>query len=332
MESVSTVSREKEQLRISPRSTLLSPDSGSVFGRGFFGLFFRLSATAILVYLALLAAGAAVFVFGVAGTFGPYQEELARYNPRIFLYAIGIGGVFFLLVLRALQVELNRQRLKSPRRPREKGAKKAPWTYDYPWSTSWMAPDGENHFETSLLGKVTFFAFVALCNTLWFSGEPFWYIFLTFLDLIALAVLFGILRKTFKSVRYRRPVVIWDEIPVHPGNVLQGRIAFPRDVRPRGPTRLTLRCVDEERARGGLGVEGTDREVFAIYRETREIPLPGNPGEPLDVLSFAFQVPRNLPGTNLQTSGPTYWQVVAEVPVAGPDLEVAFLAPVYQKR
>ena len=188
-----------------------------------------------------------------------------------------------------------------------------------------MLPDGE-HFESSLLGKVTFFAFVALCNTLWFAGEPFFYIFLTFLDLIALAVLAGILRKAFQSVRFRRPVVIWEEIPVHPGGALKGRIAFPRDVRATGPARLTLRCVREQRD----GAE--DNDVFAVYRETREIPLPGEPGEPLDVLSFSFQVPRDLPGTSLVKKEPIYWQVVAEVPVAGPDLEVAFLAPVYQKR
>lgn len=325
-----TVSREKEELRISPRATMLPPGSGSVFGSGFFGRFFKLDAAALLVFPALLAVGAAIFLFGLAASFGPYQEELRTYNPRIFLYATAIGGVFFLLVLRALQVELNRQRLKPARRPKA-SSKKEPWTYDYPWSASWMAPD-DQHFETSILGKVTFFAFVALCNTLWYSGEPFWYIFLTFLDLIALAVLVSTLRTAFKAFRYRRPVVIWNEIPVYPGGVLEGRMAFPRDVRPRGPTRLTLRCVDEERAEGGLGVEGTDREVFCIYRETREIPLPGETGEPLDVLSFAFEIPRNLPGTNLLSSSPTYWQLVAEVPVLGPDLEAVFLAPVYQKR
>lgn len=317
---ISTISREKEKLNLHPREAIVPPGRGSVFGRGFFRLFFSMSATGVLVFPALLAIGAGVFLFGLAGTAGPYEEGLrASYSPRIFPYSMGIGAVFFLLVLRALQVELNRHWKK----PGQEGEGKEPWTWDYPWSTSWMLPDGE-HVESSPLGKVTFFAVVALCNTLWFAGEPFFYIFLPFLDLIALAVLVAILRKGVQSVRFRRPVVIWEAIPVHPDGMLQGRIAFPRDVRPTGPTRLTLRCVKEER--------GDFDEAYAIYRETREIPLPGEPGEPLDVLSFAFKVPRNLPGNSLHTRAPDYWQVAVEVPVAGPDLEVAFLAPVYPKR
>ena len=320
----STVSREKVELRILPRNSIQGSRRRPVFGRGFFRRFVSLGGAA-LVYLALLGIGAALFLFGLAGTAGPYEEALrGRLTPRGYLYAMGIGVVFFLLVLRALQVDLNR-RWKGPERPRDKGERKEPWNWDYPWSTSWMAPDGEI-VDVSTLGLVTFFAFVALSNALWLSGEPFFYVFLAFLDLLALAILAGVLRKLFQAVRFRRPVVIWEEIPVHPGGALKGRIAFPRDVRATGPARLTLRCVREQRD----GAE--DNDVFAVYRETREIPLPGEPGEPLDVLSFSFQVPRDLPGTSLVKKEPIYWQVVAEVPVAGPDLEVAFLAPVYQKR
>lgn len=193
-----------------------------------------------------------------------------------------------------------------------------------------MAPMGES-VDNSILGRVTFFAFVALFNGAWLSGEPFFYVFLPLLDLLALYVLYRILRKGVQSVRFRRPVVIWEEIPAYVGSQLQGRIAFPRDVRATGPTRLTLRCVTEDGKTGAYGETLADSAVFAIYRETREIPLPGEPGEPLDVLSFSFKIPHDLPGNSLLKKDPVYWQVVANVPVSGPDLEVAFLAPVYQK-
>ena len=86
------------------------------------------------------------------------------------------------------------------------------------------------------------------------------------------------------------------------------------------------------RARHAGGDEGrANLQPVAIYRETREIPLPGDPGEPLDILSFSFKTPADLPGTNLMKENPVYWQVVVNVPVAGPDLEVAFLAPIYKK-
>jgi hypothetical protein len=311
----STVSREKEKLWIAPRAALVRPGAGSVFGRGFFRRLRGLGKAA-LVFLTLLAIGMAVFLFGLAGNeAGPYKIVAA------------CGAVFFLLVLRALQVELNRHREK-PRHPRQKETKKEPWSWDYPWSTSWMTPEGD-HVDSSILGVVAFFAVVALCNALWLTGETFFYIFLTLLDLLALYILYRLLRKGVQSVRFRTPVVIWEEIPVYPGSPLQGRVAFPRDVRAMGPTRLSLRCVCDEQV---SAEDPANQQSVAIYRETREIPLPGEPGEPLDVLSFSFEVPDDLPGTNLVKKEPVYWQVVVRVPVAGPDLEVAFLAPIYQKR
>ncbi|MEA2561092.1 MAG: hypothetical protein QOH06_2596 [Acidobacteriota bacterium] len=311
-----TVSREKVKLAIAARAAIVSPGAGSVFGRG---LFRRLRGLgkASLVYLALLAIGVAVFLFGLDGnTAGPYKIAMA------------CGAVFFLLVLRALQVDLNRRR-ERPGRPRQKEAKKEPWTWDYPWSTSWMTPEGDD-VDSSLLGTVSFLAVVALCNALWLTGMTFFYIFLTLLDLLALYVLYRLLRKGVQSVRFRTPVVIWEEIPVYPGSPLQGRVAFPRDVRAMGPTRLTLRCVSESRR--SRSDAGPYLDAYAVYRETYEVPLPGEPGEPLDVLSFSFKVPQDQPGTALLNNEPVYWHLVVAVPVAGPDLEVAFLAPIYQKR
>ena len=192
-----------------------------------------------------------------------------------------------------------------------------------------MTPEGDD-VDSSMLGTVTFFAVVALFNALWLTGETFFYIFLTLLDLLALYVLYRLLRKGVQSVRFRTPVVIWEEIPVYPGSPLQGRVAFPRDVRAMGPTRLTLRCVRENQRPESEA--SPYPEVNAVYRETYEVPLPGEPGEPLDILSFSFKVPRDQPGTALLNNEPVYWQLVVAVPVAGPDLEVAFLAPIYQKR
>jgi hypothetical protein len=55
------------------------------------------------------------------------------------------------------------------------------------------------------------------------------------------------------------------------------------------------------------------------------------PDGPLDYLDFGFDVPSDLLGTKLATQEAVYWQVQAIVPVAGPDLETVFLAPVYRR-
>jgi hypothetical protein len=43
-------------------------------------------------------------------------------------------------------------------------------------------------------------------------------------------------------------------------------------------------------------------------------------------------VTQTCPATSLMKHEPTYWQLVVAVPVAVPDLEVAFLAPIHQQR
>jgi hypothetical protein len=323
----STISRKKEKIwGVSARHMVAWPGTSSVFGRGFFRRFRKLGARAGL-FLGFLAAGTAIFLFGLAGTVGPYKEGLRESGQPTFFYgAMAFGIVFILVALRMLQVALADKEGRRDLPPKKE--RKDPWTWDHPWSQDWMQPDYGAHVGDTLLGRVVFFAMVALFNAAWLTGEGFVYFLLVVIDLFALLVLYDTLRKGFLSVRFRTPVVIWEKIPVFPGNPLEGRIAFPRDMRATGPARLSLRCVrDQQISAGGPA----NQQPVAVYRETREIPLPGEPGEPLDVLSFSFKVPGDMPGTNLVRNAPVYWQVVVSVPVAGPDLEVAFLAPIYQK-
>ncbi|HVG09565.1 MAG TPA: hypothetical protein VNM67_17825 [Thermoanaerobaculia bacterium] len=322
----STISREKEKLWVTPsRGMIAWPGTSLVFGRGFFRRFRKLGTRAWL-FLGFLTIGMAIFLVGLAGTIGPFKEGLSDSGqPTTFHGAMAVGIVLILMALRMLQVALaDTGRSELP--PNKE--RKAPWTWDYPWSKDWMRPDYGEHVGDTLLGRVMFFAMVALANAAWLTGEGCIHAILVVLDLVALLVLYNTLHRAFQSVRFRTPVVIWEEIPVFPGNLLQGRIAFPRDLRAMGPTRLSLRCVrDEKVSEGGPA----NHQPCAIYQEIRKIPLPGEPGEPLDVLSFSFKVPGDMPGTNLVKNEPVYWQVVLSVPVSGPDLEAAFLAPIYQR-
>ena len=68
------VSRDKEKLFLPPRSAVPVPGAESVFGRGFFS---RLKGRPDGCFLMLFqGVGLALFLFGVAGTFGPYKESL----------------------------------------------------------------------------------------------------------------------------------------------------------------------------------------------------------------------------------------------------------------
>jgi hypothetical protein len=322
-----TVLREKERVIAPPRSAVPAPGAGPVFGRGFFRLF---SESGIgWFFLVFLAVGSALFLFGLAGTIGPYKEGLRENgDPRFFLGAMAFGTVFCLVTLRMMQVALT----ETANRPGRKGSKAEPWTWDYPWREDWMPPDYSGGGSGTVLGRVAFLALLGLFNVVWAS--PSWLLkgIVAFFDLFGLLIVYDSFQKLYQWLRFRRPVVIWETLPAFLGGQLRGRVAFARGVRAAGPPRLTLRCVRDEWVASGSGKHRTKNlEPQAIYRQTIEVPLAGPPGEPLDAVDFAFEVPPDLPGTDLSLSEAVYWQVLVNVPLPGPNFETVFLAPVYRR-
>jgi hypothetical protein len=298
-----------------------APGSGSVFGRGFFRNL-RASQGGGCFLLLCMGIGAAIFLFGVAGTFGPYKEGLRENgDPRFFLALMGFGAVFFLVPLRMLQVVLTGAR--NERRP--KGDTSRPWTWDYPWSPHWMKPDYTGSGAGTVLGRVAFLALLGLFNIAWGADSVLFKVIITVLDLLGLLIVYDSFQKILQWLRVRQPVVIWSRLPAFLGERLEGRIAFPRRVAAQGPAKVALRCVQDDWASGAN--EQRELQSFTVYQEVREVPLSGDS----DVLDIGFDLPMQGQGTNLTKAEAVYWQVVVSVPVLGPDLEAVFLAPVYRK-
>jgi hypothetical protein len=321
------VSRDKEKLFLPPRSAVPVPGAKSAFGRGFFG---RMRGSPEGCFLLLfLGVGLAIFLFGVAGTFGPYKEGLRGNNdPRSFLGAMAFGAVFFLVALRMLQIVLAGAANEDRRAKTPKGD---PWTWDYPWRQEWMAPDYTGGGSGSVLGRVAFLALLGLFNVAWISDSWLFKAIVAFFDLFGLLILYDSFQKLTQWLRFRHPVVTWRTFPAFVGDRIEGRVSFARPARATGPPRVTLRCVQDEWTTRP-SKKGPTRELqpFAVYKETRGLPLAA-PDEPLDYLDFGFDIPDGLLGTKLATDEATYWQVQVLVPVAGPDLESVFLAPVYRR-
>jgi hypothetical protein len=53
------------------------------------------------------------------------------------------------------------------------------------------------------------------------------------------------------------------------------------------------------------------------------------PGDRLKEVAIAFDIPEDLPGTDLGRPDAIYWQLALRIPVVGPDEELAYLAPIY---
>jgi len=315
------VSRDREELPLPPRSAVSAPDAEAVFGRGAFRRLWERPEG--YVPLALLGLGLALFLFGVEGTID--KEGLGRNrDPEGFVAAMAFGALFSAVALRRLQIFLTgaARKDRSARSPEDE-----PWTWDHPWRQEWMAPDYTS--SGSMLGSVGFLAFVAVANLVWVSDSwPLRGIVLLF-DLLGLIILYDLLKRGSQWLRFRHPVVTWQTLPAFLGDRLEGRVSLARSVLPAGRPRVTLRCVQDEWTTR-VGQTSRELQPFAIYKQTRELPLAAL-GEPLDYVDFGFDLPDGLPGTNLATDRAVYWQIQAIVPAAGPDFESVFLAPVYRR-
>lgn len=323
----SAISRSKEKIFAPPRSSVPPPGARSVFGRGFFRLLRANPGGCALLFM--MGVGSAIFLFGLAGTFGPYKDGLRENgDPRFFLAMMAFGSVFFLVALRILQIMLT----EAANKERKRGSTAQPWTWDYPWRRDWMPPDYSGSSSGTVLGRVAFLAMLGMFNAVWAS--PSWLLkgIVSLFDLIGLAVLYDSFQKLYQWLRFRRPVMIWGTFPAFLDERLEGRIAFARGVRAAGPPKLTLRCVRDEWTDVGTGDDHRrELQPHSVYRQTQEIPLPGAPGEPLDAIDFSFDLPAGN-GTDLTKDEAVYWQVVVNVPLPGPNFEAVFLAPVYKRR
>ncbi|HEV2843728.1 MAG TPA: hypothetical protein VG477_02685, partial [Thermoanaerobaculia bacterium] len=296
------------------------PGEGPAFGRGFLHME-RDSLVIGCMLLLFLAVGTGIFLFGAAGTWGPYKDGLRAGNdPKTFLGMMGFGAVFALVALRMLQIVLNSMRQESRGRNRE--SRKRPWESDHPWRPEGQAPDYAGNSGGFFLGLIAILGLLGLFNMVFLSPSP-WLLrgIVLLFDLFGLVLLVDALRKAWQAMRHGRPRMRWTTFPAFLGGRLEGVFLIRPALRPKGPVKATLRCVED--AGGG---EATALEPFVIYQQVREI---DTGGDVLIELPVSFDIPPDLPGTRLSRAEATYWQVFLQVPVTGPDFETVFLAPVY---
>jgi hypothetical protein len=320
-------SRQRYLLYAPPRSAVRVPGAAGAFGPGFFRRLRESGAGCFL--LLFMAVGAALALFGLAGTVGPWKEALREnQDPRFFLGAMAFGTVFFLVPLRMLQVILTsgqneKRRAKRPADPRQ------PWASDHPWRPAGMEPDYSADPGGSVLGRVAFLALIGLFNIALASGETFLVVLILAFDLLGLVLLFDSLLKVWHRIRNVRTRMRWTTFPAFLGGRLEGIFTVRPGQHVMTSIQVRLRCVrDEWTERRTQDGRTSALEPYVIYEQSFEL-LP--PGETLDELPLAFDLPADLPGTDLGRNEATYWQVALRIPVTGPDVEAVFLAPVYAR-
>lgn len=317
-------SRERKLLRAPPREAVPVPGAPAAFGRGFWQRYRKSRSGCLTLFLAV---GAGLFLFGLANIVGPYAAA-EREDPLRFLGAMAFGVVFILVALRMLQVQLIGA---EHRRRRGRGASHwKPWTSDHPWQPEGMDPDYAAPGGGHVLGTVAILSVLALFNLALASSSYVFRAVILLFDLFGLLILLDAVLKLWQSLRRARPRLRWTTFPAFLGERLEGVFTTERPLAATGPVRATLRCVRDEWTERENSDGETERDLlpWVLYTRSLEVPAEGR----IMQVPFAFDVPADLPGTDLMRKEPVYWQVVVEVPLSGPDFDAVFLAPVYERR
>jgi hypothetical protein len=274
--------------------------------------------------------GVALFLFGLAGTFGPYRDSLRENgDPRFFLAAMGMGTIFALVALRMLQVFATGSRHET-RREKTRVDPGQPWASDYPWKPQGMLQDGSTGIGGMVLGRVAFLALIGFFNLALASGSWIFIIIIVVLDLFGLLILYDSLQKLWQGLRFGRPRITWTTFPAFTGSRLEAVLSPSRQLSATGPVRATLRRLKDEWTERPADRSGNVRralEPFIHYEQEVEIPVSQGP---LQEVRIEIEVPGDQPGTDLLKEEAVYWQLLVQVPVVGPDFESVFLAPVYR--
>lgn len=217
-------------------------------------------------------------------------------------------------VMSLLQESLERQRLYVPTRSAFPAA---------PWNPKGQMPDYTPEAGHAMPVRLIVLALIAALNLLLPSASSWLESVILFMDAAGLILLFDTLNKLWYAFWRRPPVLRWTTFPAHTDGRLEAVLVARPSPEVIGPVVAVLRCVRDEL------VEGEGRVPMQIYSQTAEFDFPG---ERLREVALAFEIPPDLPGTDLDHEEAVYWQIAVRIPVIGPDLELVYLAPVYAAR
>ena len=311
-------SREPQQAWVPPRLMLRA---AFIRGRAFWiGLFSGPAAFLLIVVLV----GLTLAALGAWGTFWAPRDLAEEFaDPRFYLAAMAFGGVFILVAVAMLRLVLT-SRAHGRRLDAKPALQGSPWTWDHPWQPDAMGPDDEKQGAGGVIGPLAVLALIALFNIALSTGPWGLKLLILAFDAFGLLLLYNWVTTLINAVRFRRPTIAWRTFPSRPGGPLEATVRFAAPLNAAGPATVTLRCLRD--MPGGLQAHPeSPLEAVSIYREVRAF----STAAPLASLDISFQVPHDLPGTDLARTEAVYWQVLVQVPTGGPDFEAVFLAPVY---
>lgn len=254
-------------------------------------------------------------------------DDRSIHAPRWVLGVIGalfaVAGV--MVLVQGIRGMVHRARIDAQalRHPGE------PWYADYAWD-----PEGSREGRAGALahlasGVLLIGMFAAIAHGL--VREIGWgaWIIAGLLDLLALATLLRLVTQLRRNARYAPSELRFDRFPFLVGQSLAAEFVLPSGLEGITRLRFELRGIEERpvRSRG----QDEARVVRALlHRDRYDLEAGVNLPASVARLPVWFELPTDLPGTQLSGVPVRFYELGVEGEADGVDFEACFLVPVYR--
>lgn len=280
--------------------------------------------------LGLPFVGVGLTIIAVAAGYITIRHSGGRHVPSWFLATIGAvfawaGLSFVVHGLRGARRTARSQRLRATH-PGE------PWRWDHAWDERGSTDDTGARAGQSLYAAVFMSVFLAPFHWIGFVAPDGMLMFgiVALLFDIAIVALIGRAVYLFaRRLKYGSGRALFNRFPFRPGSTLELHVEAPRALPQHAVANATLRCIQERYVRSGSGEDATvSVECFGLYRDVAPAPW-ASAGAGVRSLRVRFDLPRDVPITDLASRPCRYWEVDVEASTDGVDYAARYLVPVY---
>ena len=282
----------------------------------------------LILGLPIVAVGLAVM--GVAGGYITVDHSSGRQMPTWF--AAILGAVFAWAGMSFVVHGLGGAR-RTARARRLRAAHPAePWRWDHRWDERGSTDDTAVRAGQSVYAAVFMFVFLVPFHWVGFvarDGSLIFGLVALLFDAAALALLARGIYLFARRLKYGSGRALFARFPFRRGTTLEVHIESPRALPQHAVVSATLRCIQERYVRsGGGGDETVTVSCIELYRDMGPAPFvtTGAGGRALRV---RFDLPRDVPITDLASRPCRYWEVEVEAGTDGVDYAARYLVPVY---
>jgi hypothetical protein len=207
-----------------------------------------------------------------------------------------------------------------------------PWRWDHPWDERGSNDETATRAGQSIAGAFFMFIFLAPFHWIGFvapNGPLMFGVVALLFDVGALALLGRGVYLFARRLKYGSGRASFARFPFRPASTVEIHVEAPRALPQHAIATATLRCIQEQYVKRGTSKDATVTVAcFEKYRDVAQA-QPVATGTGGRSLRIRFDLPRDVPLTDLASRPCRYWELDVEASTDGVDYAARYLVPVY---